>query len=134
MAIRNPRPNPRGQNSPGGMPNRRVPDGRMPNAGIRGTNTAPRLNNGPAAGRRNPGGRQGPTQQPTPDYFSQLNNFQADIGGEQPGALQAGWGGAGGNLGTMGMTKVNSWLNTFTDPIERAKAMNGIGYNNYSNP
>lgn len=95
-----------------------------------------RMGNPRRTQRKGPGpqsfGLPGQTKQP--DYFGQLNAFQADIGGEQPGPIQAGWGGAGGGLGTMGMTKVNSWLNTFTDPIERAKAMNGIGYNNFGNP
>lgn len=82
-------------------------------------------------GRPMPGGMPGT---PQPDYFAQLNAFQPDISGEQPGPLGAGWGGAGGGLGTMGMTKVNSWLNTFTDPTARAQAMNGIGYFNQGNP
>ena len=80
------------------------------------------------------GGMPGMKQPGGPDYFGQLNAFQPDISGEQPGPISQGWGGAGGDLGTMGMIKVNSWLNTFQDPAERARAMNGIGYFNQGNP
>lgn len=89
-----------------------------------------------------PGGMPGT---PQPDYFAQFNAWQdPNIGGEQPGPLQQGWGGfgqgqtlggaAGTGAGTMMATKMNGWLNTFTDPVERMKAMNGIGYNNGGNP
>lgn len=89
---------------------------------------------GGGLGNKQPGGMPGMKRPGGPDYFGQLNAFQADISGEQPGPIQQGWGGAGGDLGTMGMTKVNSWLNTFQDPTERARAMNGIGYFNQGNP
>ena len=88
---------------------------------------------GGGASRPKPGGMpQGP---PQPDYFGQLNAFQADIGGEQPGPIQQGWGGAGGGSQPANqMYKVNSWLNTFQDPAARAQAMNGIGYFNGGTP
>lgn len=91
------------------------------------------------------GGNKGMPETPERDYFAELNAFQADIGGD-PGDLtfQSGWGGIGGQgvrggaggsgLGSMRATKLNSWLNTFTDPTERAKAMNAVGYYNQGNP
>lgn len=90
--------------------------------------------NGENFGKMRVGMPGGQMPEQSPDYFGQLNAFQADIGGEQPGPFAAGWGGAGGGRGTMDMTKVNSWLNTFQDPTQRAQAMNGIGYFNGGNP
>lgn len=133
MAARRPndRPNPRGQNSPGGMPqvDQRMPHSGQPNA--RRTNVG--FGGGRGMGTPYPPQHQKPATG-QPDYFSQLNAFQPDISGQQPGPIAAGWGGAGGSLDTMGMTKVNSWLNTFQDPTQRAQAMNGIGYFNQGNP
>lgn len=107
-----------------GMPNR------SPASGVPDLN-GPQRGMGYGGAMRRGGAGGAP---PSPDYFGQLNAFQADIGGEQPGPISAGWGGAGGDLGSMGMTKVNSWLNTFQDPAQRAQAMNGIGYFNQGNP
>lgn len=71
---------------------------------------------------------------PQPDAFAQFNAFQdSNIGGQQPGPVQAGYGGFGA-LDTMSKIKMNDWLNTLSVGGEREKAMNAIGYNNAGNP
>ena len=69
-----------------------------------------------------------------PDIFAQFNAWQdPNIGGQQPGAIQEGYGGFHG-LDTMGQTKMNDFLNTMPVGGQREQAMNQLGYFNSGNP
>ena len=88
-------------------------------------------------GGKVPGGMPGqrPPAGGAPDYFAQFNAFQdSNIGGQQPGPIQPGWGGFGGTQDTMLKTKMNDWLNTMPVGGQREQAMNAIGYFNSGNP
>lgn len=75
-----------------------------------------------------------------PSIFDQFNAWtDPNIGGEQPGPLQQGYGGfealsGRGNPNTMMATKMNDFLNQYQTGGARETAMNQIGYFNGGNP
>jgi len=122
--------NPRGQVGGGPQPGMKPPD---MNGASRGLGYGGMYNKGGY------GGKSGAANQAGAEYLSQFNAFQdPNIGGEQPGPLQAGWGGfdslhGGSGSDSMMATKMNDWLNTMSTGGDRERAMNGIGYFNGGN-
>jgi hypothetical protein len=88
----------------------------------------------------NPGLQRGLQKQqggaPGSDIFAQFNAWQdPNIGGQQPGPLQQGYGGFAGLGGdTMMQTKLNGFLNQYETGGERENVMNQLGYFNGGNP
>ena len=152
----NQRPNPRGNNSPGGMPGRVLPGRPNVDPGFnRGNPGSPDMNGaqrglgygiglgkgsggryaGPQ-GRGQGGGNLGmPQQQPGFDYaaFNAWQDPNISDGGASAGTLQQGWGGWGSQGSMMG-TKINDYLNQFSVGGDREQQMNALGYNNGGNP
>lgn len=80
------------------------------------------------------GGRNGAANQAAAGVWDAFNAWtDPNIGGEQPGQLQRGYGGFGA-LDSMQQTKMNDYLNTLSVGGDRERAMNALGYNNGGNP
>ena len=78
---------------------------------------------------------------PRPDAIPAGFDYEAfnawsdpNIGGQQPGPIQQGWGGFANSGDTMPKTKMNDYLNSLAVGGDRERAMNALGYNNGGNP
>lgn len=67
--------------------------------------------------------------------YDAFNAWQdPNIGGQQPGPIQQGWGGFLNSQDSMLKTKMNNYLNQFSTGGDRERVMNQMGYFNGGNP